>query len=94
MDKDILTRLAAGEITVEQAEEEQRKRKQKPLSMKRADKGGISVYGLGRFPVTLYPSQWKRLKDENIGDKPALDAIFDLADTMLAEEAAKDANAA
>lgn len=24
-------------------------------------KGGVSVYGLGRFPVTLYSSQWKRL---------------------------------
>jgi hypothetical protein len=25
------------------------------------DKGGLSVYGLGRFPVTLYESQWAKL---------------------------------
>lgn len=30
-------------------------------SVKMTDKGGISVYGLGRFPVTLYPSQWDKL---------------------------------
>jgi hypothetical protein len=31
------------------------------LSMKVSDKGAISVYGLGRFPVTLYAGQWDRL---------------------------------
>lgn len=31
------------------------------LSMKVTDKGGLSVYGLGRFPTTLYRSQWERL---------------------------------
>lgn len=39
------------------------------MSVKMTDKGGISVYGLGRFPVTLYPfgkdgegeGQWARL---------------------------------
>ena len=35
--------------------------KNKTLSVKVAAKGGISVYGLGRFPVTLYASQWERL---------------------------------
>jgi hypothetical protein len=29
--------------------------------IKIAAKGGISVYGLGKFPVTLYSSQWTRL---------------------------------
>lgn len=33
----------------------------KELSFKVAEKGGLSVYGLGRFPVTLYRSQWERL---------------------------------
>ena len=28
-----------------------------------SDKGGVSVYGLGRFPVTLYKEQWRRLLD-------------------------------
>ena len=31
------------------------------LSMKVTDKGGVSLYGLGRFPVTLYGSQWDTL---------------------------------
>lgn len=31
------------------------------LRLKVSDKGGLSVYGLGRFPVTLYKSQWLRL---------------------------------
>jgi hypothetical protein len=31
------------------------------LTFKVSDKGGVSVYGLGRFPVTLYYEQWQRL---------------------------------
>ncbi|MFB3915783.1 MAG: hypothetical protein ACE14M_03580 [Terriglobales bacterium] len=31
------------------------------LTFKVSDKGGVSVYGLGRFPVTLYYEQWMRL---------------------------------
>jgi hypothetical protein len=30
-------------------------------SLKVSEKGGVSVYGLGRFPVTLYKEQWARL---------------------------------
>jgi hypothetical protein len=30
-------------------------------SLRVSDKGGVSVYGLGRFPVTLYKEQWLRL---------------------------------
>lgn len=33
----------------------------RPLTMKVGEKGGLSVYGLGRFPVTLYAAQWERL---------------------------------
>ena len=33
----------------------------KGMSMKVSEKGGLSVYGLGRFPVTLYKEQWKKL---------------------------------
>ena len=33
----------------------------KEISFKVSDKGGVSVYGLGRFPVTLYFEQWQRL---------------------------------
>jgi hypothetical protein len=31
------------------------------ISIKISEKGGLSVYGLGRFPVTLYKEQWIRL---------------------------------
>ena len=31
------------------------------VSLKVSEKGGVSVYGLGRFPVTLYYEQWQRL---------------------------------
>jgi len=33
----------------------------KDLSMKISEKRALSVYGLGRFPVTLYKEQWRRL---------------------------------
>ena len=31
------------------------------VSLKISGKGGVSVYGLGRFPVTLYKEQWTKL---------------------------------
>ncbi len=40
-----------------------KKTKQKGLSLKISEKGGLSVYGLGRFPVTLYKEQWLKLLD-------------------------------
>jgi len=38
-------------------------RKPGQLRLKISEKGGLSVYGLGRFPVTLYKEQWSRLLD-------------------------------
>lgn len=35
------------------------------LEFKVSEKGGVSVYGLGRFPVTLYYEQWIRLLDSS-----------------------------
>jgi hypothetical protein len=40
-----------------------RKGNSKGTSLKVSDKGGVSVYGLGRFPVTLYKEQWTKLLD-------------------------------
>jgi hypothetical protein len=31
------------------------------VGLKVSEKGGVSVYGLGRFPVTLYKEQWTKL---------------------------------
>jgi hypothetical protein len=33
------------------------------ITMKVSEKGGLSVYGMGRFPVTLYKEQWLKLLD-------------------------------
>jgi hypothetical protein len=46
------------------AENERLKNRQtRGVSLKVSEKGGVSVYGLGRFPVTLYKEQWSRLLD-------------------------------
>jgi hypothetical protein len=48
------------------------------ITLKVSQKGSVSVYGLGRFPLTLYRDQWER--------------VFDLADDIRAfmkENAAK-----
>jgi hypothetical protein len=60
--------MAESEATKEElmkriADLEQQARAKKPvdLEFRVSEKGGISVYGLGRFPVTLYYEQWMRL---------------------------------
>ena len=44
------------------------------VSIKVSEKGGVSVYGLGRFPVTLYKEQWKRLLEMSGEIRAFLDA--------------------
>jgi hypothetical protein len=51
----------AAEIARLKAENEKLKGRKAPFSMKVSEKGGVSVYGLGRFPVTLYKEQWLTL---------------------------------
>jgi hypothetical protein len=51
-----LERLKAENATL-------RARSAKGISLKVSEKGGVSVYGLGRFPVTLYKEQWGKLLD-------------------------------
>ena len=43
------------------AENERLKSQRGRASLKVSEKGGVSVYGLGRFPVTLYKEQWAKL---------------------------------
>jgi len=43
------------------AENERLKRPRGQMSLKVSEKGALSVYGLGRFPVTLYREQWEKL---------------------------------
>jgi hypothetical protein len=40
-----------------------KQRSSRAVSMKVSEKGAVSVYGLGRFPVTLYKEQWSKLLD-------------------------------
>jgi hypothetical protein len=40
-----------------------KKRAASRVSLKVSEKGGVSVYGLGRFPITLYREQWVKLLD-------------------------------
>jgi hypothetical protein len=44
--------------------EKQGGRRTGSLEFRVGEKGGVSVYGLGRFPVTLYYEQWIRLLDQ------------------------------
>ena len=39
------------------------KKRSGTMEFRVSEKGGVSVYGLGRFPVTLYYEQWVRLLD-------------------------------
>ena len=45
------------------AENEELKQNKRPgsVSLKVSEKGAVSAYGLGRFPVTLYQEQWLKL---------------------------------
>ena len=67
MKKDeILAKLAAGELGAEEASrllDEAEQEKRGSLYCKVSQKGGVSVYGLQRMPVTLYVEQWERLLD-------------------------------
>jgi hypothetical protein len=61
----------------------QREASQRKLTMKVTEKGGLSVYGLGRFPITLYRGQWERL----LGEADAIRAfIVANADRLTVKE--------
>jgi hypothetical protein len=67
VDRDeLLKKVAAGEIPVEQASKllaETDQPKRGSLYCKVSQKGAMSLYGLQRMPVTLYVEQWERLLD-------------------------------
>jgi ribosome-interacting GTPase 1 len=59
-----MTEPSKDELLARIAELERQARQKKSggaVSFKVSDKGAVSVYGLGRFPVTLYYEQWQRL---------------------------------
>ena len=62
--EEILAKVAAGEIPVEEASKllaQAGQAQRGSLYCKVSGKGAISVYGLQRMPVTLYVEQWERL---------------------------------
>lgn len=56
-------RLARLEAENKRLRDQVEQRRTGELRLKVGEKGGLSVYGLGRFPVTLYKEQWMRLLD-------------------------------
>jgi hypothetical protein len=46
---------------VAELEKQQARKRSGPLEFRVSEKGAVSVYGMGRFPVTLYFEQWTRL---------------------------------
>ena len=61
--------LEAENINLKEAQ------KRNGLKMKVSQKGAVSVYGMGRFPVTLYADQWSRIDEELIQSGQLADFI-------------------
>jgi hypothetical protein len=60
----VLPDLAAMQRQIEELQARLAVSEGKALAFKVTEKGAISVYGLQRFPVTLYAGQWERLAQE------------------------------
>jgi hypothetical protein len=59
---EILAKVASGELTVQEAGVLlTANRPAAATTFRVSEKGAVSVYGMGRFPVTLYAEQWERL---------------------------------
>jgi hypothetical protein len=63
--KDELARLRAENKTLKAAA-------QAKITLKVAKKGGVSLYGMGRFPITLYKTQWEQV----LGMKDTIEAFI------------------
>ena len=72
--------MSTAELEAENARLRAMLAKKKPaLTLKVSEKGAISLYGLGRFPVTLYREQFTRL----IGHGPEILAFIEANGTVL-----------
>lgn len=61
----------------------QLKSTERKLSLKVSEKGALSLYGMGRFPVTLYRGQWERL----LAAAPEIKAFIEANAALLAVKA-------
>jgi hypothetical protein len=62
--EEVLAKVASGELSIDDASKllsEAEKQPRGALYCKVSPKGGLSLYGLQRMPVTLYIEQWERL---------------------------------
>lgn len=71
----------------ERLKAEKGKRVDRPMTFKVGPKGGVSVYGLQRFPVTLRPAQWRR-----VFDAQAKILAFATNNEALCDKLAEEAN--
>lgn len=72
---ELLARIAQLEAAAKATE--------RKLTLKVSEKGALSLYGMGRFPVTLYRGQWERL----LAAAPEITAFIKANDTLLAVKA-------
>jgi hypothetical protein len=68
-----------AELAALKAENNSLKKSVKELTLKVSIKGALSVYGMGRFPVTLYKEQWLKL----IAEMPRIEAFIKANDQAL-----------
>ena len=68
--QDILAKVASGDIKPDEASKliaamNTGNGSPRTITYKVSTKGAVSVYGMGRFPVTLYAEQWERLDSDD-----------------------------
>jgi hypothetical protein len=69
-----------AEIARLRAENDKLKNKSvRGVSLKVSEKGGLSLYGMGRFPVTLYKEQWRKILEM----APEIEAFIQQNDSLL-----------
>ena len=69
-----------AELDKLRAENDQLKNKSvRGLSLKVSEKGALSLYGVGRFPVTLYKEQWRRI----LGMATEIEAFIEENESLL-----------
>lgn len=77
-----MARLQAANTLLLEQLAEAKKARESTLRLAIGEKGGVSLYGIGRFPTTLFKSQWLRLLDY----APEIRKFIELNDHRLAKQ--------
>ena len=59
--KDILNKIACGDLTANEAEELLKNKESSSLYLKLSEKGCISIYGIRKMPISLYPEELNKI---------------------------------